>query len=129
MDRWATVKRIHQAALDHDGDRRAAFLDGACAGDAALRRDVESLLAYEDRAKSFLEVPEDRLNDVTPLPHRHSNYKPDCDLMNPAAHDNRASGGDFCSQWLQPNFGSVTSVNTVNPAILDTAEAAEALGA
>ena len=57
MDRWATVKRIHQAALDHDGDRRAAFLDRACAGDVVLRRDVESLLAYEDRAKSFLEVP------------------------------------------------------------------------
>jgi non-specific serine/threonine protein kinase len=57
MDRWATVKRIHQAALDHDGDRRAAFLDRACAGDAALRRDVESLLAYDDRAKSFLELP------------------------------------------------------------------------
>jgi hypothetical protein len=39
--------------------------------------------------------------------------------MNPAAQDNRAAGGDFCSQWLTPNFGSVTSVNTVNPAILE----------
>ena len=57
MERWATVKRIHQAALEHDGDRRAAFLDAACAGDAAIRRDVESLLAYEDKAKSFLEAP------------------------------------------------------------------------
>jgi hypothetical protein len=47
------------------------------------------------------------------------NYVADCDLMNPAAQDNRAAGGDFCSQWLTPNFGSVTSVNTVNPAILE----------
>jgi hypothetical protein len=47
------------------------------------------------------------------------NYVPDCDLMNPAAQDNRATGGDFCSQWLTPNFGSVSSVNTVNPAILE----------
>ena len=48
----------------------------------------------------------------------NSNYVPDCDLMNPAEQDNRAAGGDFCSQWLQPDFGQVTSVNTVNPAIL-----------
>jgi hypothetical protein len=47
------------------------------------------------------------------------NYVPDCDLMNPEEQDNRSSGGDFCSQWLTPNFGSVTSVNTVNPAILE----------
>ncbi len=47
------------------------------------------------------------------------NYVPDCDLLNPAAQDNRASGGDFCSQWLTPNFGQVTSVSTINPAILE----------
>jgi hypothetical protein len=49
----------------------------------------------------------------------NGNFTPDCDLMNPAAQDNRASGGDFCSQWLQPNFGSPTSVSTINPAILE----------
>lgn len=49
----------------------------------------------------------------------NSNYRPDCDLMNPAVQDNRASGGDLCSQWLTPNFGQVTSVSTVNPAILE----------
>jgi hypothetical protein len=47
------------------------------------------------------------------------NYVPDCDLMNPAAQDNRASGGDFCSQWLTPNFGQLGSVSEVNPAILE----------
>jgi hypothetical protein len=49
----------------------------------------------------------------------NGNYQPDCDLMNPAAQDNRGSGGDFCSQWLTPNFGSPTSVSEVNPAILE----------
>jgi hypothetical protein len=47
------------------------------------------------------------------------NYIPDCDLMNPAAQDNRAAGGDFCSQWLSPNFGSPQSVSEINPAILE----------
>ena len=57
MERWATVKRLHQAALDREPSQRAAFLDHACAGDEALRRDVQSLLAYEQDAASFLESP------------------------------------------------------------------------
>jgi hypothetical protein len=47
------------------------------------------------------------------------NFIPDCDLMNPAAQNNLASGGDSCSQWLNPNFGNPTSVSAVNPAILE----------
>jgi predicted ATPase/predicted Ser/Thr protein kinase len=57
MDRWATVKRIHQAALEREASQRAAFVDEACAGDEALRREVHSLLAYESQAESFLEAP------------------------------------------------------------------------
>jgi hypothetical protein len=49
----------------------------------------------------------------------NQNFIPDCDLMNPAAQDNLASGGDSCSQWLSPNFGSPQSVSTINPAILE----------
>ena len=57
MERWATVKRLHQAALDHDPGQRDAFLTDACAGDGALRREVESLLADYARAASFMESP------------------------------------------------------------------------
>src|SRR5687768_8711797 len=57
MQRWLTVKRIHQAVLDRDPADRAAFLDEACAGDEALRREVESLLAFQDAADSFMESP------------------------------------------------------------------------
>jgi serine/threonine protein kinase/Tfp pilus assembly protein PilF len=35
-------------------DRRAAFLDGACAGEATLREEVESLLAAQESAGDFL---------------------------------------------------------------------------
>jgi len=45
-------------------------------------------------------------------------YVINCDLMNPAAQNNLASGGDSCSQWLSANFGSAQSVAAVNPAIL-----------
>ena len=36
---------------------RQAYLSAACAGNEALRREVESLLASDERAKSFLESP------------------------------------------------------------------------
>ena len=57
MERWDTVKRLHQAALDREPGQRAAFLEDACAGDDALRRQVESLLSYESDAEPFLEAP------------------------------------------------------------------------
>ena len=35
----------------------------------------------------------------------NQNFSPDCDLNNPLAQDNRASGGDFCGAWGNQNFG------------------------
>ena len=47
---------IFTEALERtDPADRAAYLDGACAGDAALRRRVEALLAAHDGAGRFLE--------------------------------------------------------------------------
>jgi hypothetical protein len=44
-DWWDTVERLYHAAVAQPVDRRAAYLAEACAGDEALRREVESLLA------------------------------------------------------------------------------------
>ena len=57
MDRWATVKHIHQCALDRDASERAAFVDESCGGDEVLRREVQSLLRYATEAEAFLERP------------------------------------------------------------------------
>jgi hypothetical protein len=54
---WQRVKSIFQAALERDAGGRAAFLDAACGGDAAIRREVESLIASHDSAGSFIELP------------------------------------------------------------------------
>jgi tetratricopeptide (TPR) repeat protein/predicted Ser/Thr protein kinase len=53
-DRWRRVERIYLAALDQP-ERRTAILDELCAGDAELRRDVESLLQVHPTAETFLE--------------------------------------------------------------------------
>jgi Carboxypeptidase regulatory-like domain len=45
------------------------------------------------------------------------NYVPDCDLLNPALQDNRASGGDSCGA-VNPLFGTVGPGSTYDPAVL-----------
>ena len=45
------------AALELRPEERAAYLDQACAGDAALRKQVEALLQSHEQATRFLETP------------------------------------------------------------------------
>src|SRR5262249_48505524 len=56
-ERWKQIDQLLEAALDRPPGERAAFLNQACAGDAALRREVESLLSSDGQARSFIEVP------------------------------------------------------------------------
>src|SRR5438128_1013420 len=51
------IKEVFAAALEHDASDRAAFLAQACADDAELRREVESLLSFEAQAEDFIEKP------------------------------------------------------------------------
>ncbi|CAE7425368.1 prkC [Symbiodinium necroappetens] len=50
---WRAARAWIRAELDGERDREA-FLDEACAGDPALRRDVERLLAYDGDSSEFL---------------------------------------------------------------------------
>src|SRR5689334_12040309 len=52
---WQRVKDILNEALDTPADARAAFLERACNGDAAIRAEVESLLASHIEAGDFIE--------------------------------------------------------------------------
>jgi len=56
-ERYQQIDRLLDAALERAPEERAAFLAEACAGDEALRREVESLLAAHDQAGSFIEAP------------------------------------------------------------------------
>ena len=47
-ERWQHVARIYELAVEQDLATRDAFLSEACAGDEALRREVESLLRQDD---------------------------------------------------------------------------------
>ncbi|MGH9628503.1 MAG: hypothetical protein ACRD7E_09220, partial [Bryobacteraceae bacterium] len=54
-ERWQRVKNVLEAALSLAPHERTLCLDRACAGDTALRAEVESLLAYGDKATGDLE--------------------------------------------------------------------------
>jgi serine/threonine protein kinase len=56
-EHWEQIALLHRAALQYEESRRAAFLHDACAGNEVLRREVQSLLAYEGKAENFMEVP------------------------------------------------------------------------
>ena len=47
------------------------------------------------------------------------NFVPDCDLLNPAAQDLRASGGDLCGVMSNTSFGRNVLTNSFDPALLE----------
>src|SRR5438067_2154937 len=54
--RLQTVEEIFHAALDQEPKEIARLLSSACAGDEALRREVEALLGSHQRASTFIET-------------------------------------------------------------------------
>jgi serine/threonine protein kinase len=54
-ERWQAVERLYHATLECEESQRAAFLTHACDGDESLRREVESLISYGNRAGNFIE--------------------------------------------------------------------------
>ncbi len=56
-DRYARVRELFLEARQRDSGDRRGYLDEACSGDTSLLGEVESLLANDDRASTFLSTP------------------------------------------------------------------------
>jgi serine/threonine protein kinase/tetratricopeptide (TPR) repeat protein len=56
-DYWKRVDEVMESALRLPPESRSGFIADACAGNAALEREVESLIAHLEQADSFLETP------------------------------------------------------------------------
>jgi len=56
-EHWQKVEELFHTALECTPEVRPRFLDSACGGDIDLRRQIDLLLANEDQAGSFLEIP------------------------------------------------------------------------
>src|SRR5262245_37034231 len=53
-NRWRQISRLYHAASDRSAEERRSFLDAECGADHELRREVESLLGYDEQTGSFL---------------------------------------------------------------------------
>src|SRR5215213_2522342 len=60
-ERWQQADHVFAEALDLPPAAWPAFLDAACAGDPALRRQIERLLAADAAGSRFLESPPEEL--------------------------------------------------------------------
>lgn len=56
-ERWREVEELFHAALEREGEERAAFLIKACRGDEELRREVEAMISAHEREGSFIDSP------------------------------------------------------------------------
>ena len=56
-ERYLKIDELVDAALEMEPVEQASFLDKACASDAELRREVESLLDAYHKAENFIEKP------------------------------------------------------------------------
>src|SRR5438105_11661533 len=56
-EHWRRVEELCRQALDRDASERDVFIKEACGSDDTLRLDVQSVLAKEISARSFLEEP------------------------------------------------------------------------
>ncbi|HLL73116.1 MAG TPA: tetratricopeptide repeat protein [Pyrinomonadaceae bacterium] len=65
-ERWKQVEEVFQAALDLPRDERPRFIAETCAADAALRGQVEALVAQYEEAGDFIEEPAFVLNNFNP---------------------------------------------------------------
>ncbi|MBC7929532.1 MAG: hypothetical protein H7Z38_03095, partial [Rubrivivax sp.] len=54
-ERWQRIKELFHAAIERAPAERRAFLDEACAGDAQMRTEVETLVAAHEREGEFLD--------------------------------------------------------------------------
>jgi len=57
LQRWPQIDELFQAAVELDPALRAGFLEKACAGDHALRSEVEAMLASDSDEWEFVEKP------------------------------------------------------------------------
>lgn len=58
VENWERIQSLFLEALDLRPEERAPFLDTACAGDAEMRREVESLLAHDSDGEQIAEAIE-----------------------------------------------------------------------
>ena len=56
-NRWQLIDQIYHATLERKPGDRVEYLQQVCGGDESLRRELDSLLALDEQASDWIEVP------------------------------------------------------------------------
>jgi len=56
-ERWRRLEQLYHSAMEQAEGERAGFLERSCAGDQALRVEVESLIAYAGQSGQIIDKP------------------------------------------------------------------------
>src|SRR5262245_60481679 len=57
-ERWKKIDELLDVVLELEPDKRSAFLQQACAGDEALKSEVEKLIAFDEpQEENFMDSP------------------------------------------------------------------------
>ncbi|HEX4950403.1 MAG TPA: protein kinase, partial [Blastocatellia bacterium] len=72
---WPEIERIFDEALECEDNERAAFLEAACAGDELLRREVEALLAADQKLQQAPRLLASPLHRTKATPTRLGAYQ------------------------------------------------------
>jgi serine/threonine-protein kinase len=89
-ERWQQIKALLESALERDPLERNTFLNEACAGDTALRSEVEALIDSHARAEDFIESP---AFEVMAESLTKSNLAPGCTIGSYQIISHLGSGG------------------------------------
>ena len=56
-ERWQQINKLLQQVVDISRDEQSARLEELCPDDPDLRGEVESLISFQEQAKTFMELP------------------------------------------------------------------------
>jgi serine/threonine protein kinase len=121
-ERWAQIRQIFDGALERTPKDRAAYLRVTCAGDDAMRREVESLLSSHENGSGFLAKPAADLGYTLHYSGEESGEYPAGFRAGPYQLEKRIGRGGMGSVWLAARTDGVKCAVKLVKRGMDTTE-------
>src|ERR1700739_4442751 len=102
-ERWKRIDSLLQSALERSPEERDAFLRKECASDAALEKEVRSLLASQQNLGDFMESPAMEVAARSMASQQHTTAS---DIPTATASQPNPGGGGYGPYRVEQKLGS-----------------------